>query len=414
MHAPLDFVARGSVRRDAPLPPGEPLLRGVEAWLVRHHPALLVSRSHHAGRDDAAVLVVQLHPIDRGLRITAWPRGRVEASALTYPVGPGFRVFVGRLMRRIGRALGIQWSTPPGISPTSASEAAQTSLAAEARSVIDQLAAGVTAPLLLLPPTHRFDHDGLVATPLGPRDMQWLAGAAVGALRLDDAFAWPTPGLSPRAAKGRALTLLWTEVRWRPPEDAFEEHVFAEVDRLLTEAHTGEPNLDLPWAEWAEVQTLAGLRTELSEVVFHRCGTSTSWPPVGYRRRPVQVGLPEDWWVTVPGAFAERWEGDGTWVGWQKGRRLIARVHGEHSRPPTRPEMPDMVFREPQREGVAWLHTPRSGERGLRFSGVMSDGRTAVGLEADYQPGDRGWVERAWRSLVVANASPGSAALELR
>ena len=414
MDAHHDLVVRGTVRPDAPLPPGERFVRALEAWLLRQVGDLILSRARFPSPQGGWRLVVQLHPIDRGLHVAVSPLGRVEVKSLTYPLGPGFRVFLGRLLRQMGRALAVQWDQTPGANPTDATEEARAQLAEDARRAIDALSSASAEPLMLLPPSPRFEHDELVATPLGPRDMVWLASAAVGSLRLEDAFAWPVPGLGPQVSRGRALTLMWTEVRWRPPQDDYEQTIFATVDRLLAEAYTADATLDLPWAEWAEVQSLAGIQTELTEEVLRRCGTSTSWPPIGYRRRPVRNQLRHGWWVRLPGELAERWKADGTLIAWSPQRSVTLRTHGPDDQVSIPPGPPDLVSREPHRQGVAWTLPPAREGGAERFVAVMSDGRSTVHLDARHQPEDRAWVEHCWRSLEGDAPKPvGSTRLDV-
>lgn len=407
MDAHHDLVVRGTVRPDAPLPPGEDFVRALETWLLRELGDLVVSRSRFPGPRSGWTLVVQLHPIDRGVHLTTSPLGRMEAKALTQPLGPGFRVFLGRVLRRLGRAMGVQWDTAPGVNPTDAGDEARARLAEAARRTIDDLSSATAEPLLLLPPSPRFEHDELVATPLGPRGMVWLASAAVGSLRLEEAFAWPVPGLGPLVCRGRALTLMWTEVRWRPPQDGYERTVFATVDRLLGQACVGDPTLDLPWAEWAEIQTLADIQTELTAEILRRCGTSTSWPPIGYRRRPVRIHLRHGWWVRLPGELAEQWKADGTLIAWAPHRKITVRVHGPDDDVSIPPGNPDLLSREPHRQGVAWTSPPQGAGGLARFVAVMSDGCSTVHIDAQHAPDDRTWIEHTWRSLE-GTASPAS------
>lgn len=387
-------------------------MRALETWLLRQAGTLVVSRARFAGPQGSWSLVVQLHPIDRGLHVNVSPLGRVEAKALTHPLGPGFRVFLGRLLRQMGRALSVQWDQTPGANPTAAADTARTQLAEDARRAIDALSSDTAEPLLLLPPSPRFEHDALVATPLGPRDMVWLASAAVGSLPLEDAFAWPVPGLGPKVCRGRALALMWTEVRWRPPQDDYEQAVFATADQLLSEAYTADPSLDLPWAEWAEVQSLAGIRTELTEEILRRCGTSTSWPPIGYRRRPVRNQLRHGWWIRLPGDLAERWKADGTLIAWSPRRSVVVRVLGPDDDVSIPPGAPDRVSREPHRQGVAWTLPPDAQGSSAQFVAVMSNGKSTVHLDARHQPDDRDWIERSWRSLECGTP-PAAASVRL-
>jgi hypothetical protein len=378
------------------------LLDSAMQWIGRKHGDLVESSHRGVARSGASALNVRLFPNAPALRLRATDDGTVSARSVVTSVGPGFSVFVARLLRQTAAALGITWVHPPSINPQRASELAQMNLMVAARTIVDHLSDDTRFPLLLLPDAHRYRHNGLVATPLGPRGMKWLAGAAVGALPLEAAFPWAHPGQRARAARGRALASMWTQVRWREPIDDAEQSLVMRIDSLLASAHEGEPLLDLPWAEWADIQDLAGITTEHSPTIYARAGRSTSWPPIGYRRKPVDVRLSSDWWIQVPGSLAETASGD-RWIGVESGRRITVRVHTDPSTyvQPTLPRAArPLHHRTAHTHGRAWMQ-PNAPERpGHDLCGTMQSGDSVVSIRAQIRsPRDRSWAETAWRSL---------------
>ena len=387
------------------------LVAAVSAWLAAHHGHAVEATAARPTADGGATLELHLHPNDPGVRFAVDAAGHVRVNATTFYVGPGFRVFLGRLLRRLGADLGIEWQEAPPINPRAASEAAQLRLIEEAREVVDQLADEDRFPALLMSDTHRYLHNGLVATPVGPRDMKWLSAAAVGALSLDDAFVWARPGRGPRALRGRALSLMWTQVRWRRPQDEREQGVLERVDGLLDAAFSGEPNLSLPWAEWAEVQSLAGIETVLSDEVRRRASQSTSWPPVGYRRRAVEVRLRAGWWTRIPGSMAERWREPGVWEAWEPGRRLVLRLDTAAEAVPPLPlpageRSEGLTHRSALGDGRAHVTASPTPAGVWRLIGHMQFRGSQVRVEADFeQARDRSWAEAAWRGLRCDGAT---------
>ena len=381
------------------------VLDAVERWFRVRHGLQLSQLTREAAANGAERLTFKLHPNGCGVCFQVSPDLQVRVEAHTHSVGPGFTVYLGRSLRRLGVELSLVWDEAPLIDPRAASERAQQRLLEDDRRVVDQLAVDERFPHLLLPGCHRFQHNSLVATPLGPRGMAWLAGAAVGSLRLDEAFPWATPGLGPRVSLGRALTLMWTQVRWREPQDEAERALLIEVDRLLAEAHDGEPNLDLPWSEWADLQSLGDLRTEHSEVVHRRGETSTSWPPIGYRRRPVDVRQPQGWWLRLPGSMAEGWSADGSYSAWEGPRRLDLRVV-EGDAPQLAagisagPAGTQLVHRGDGVAGTAQLLDAHPSDGGFRLVGRVTGPASTALITASFQAAaDRYWAESAWRSL---------------
>jgi hypothetical protein len=376
----------------------------VVAWFQSEHRALLTaSRTAVDGRGAAAARL-HLHPVDPGVRVHVAADGLVTVRADVSPVGPGFHVFLSKALGALGRDVDVTWADLPRVGPRDASEHAQERLMGAARAALDRLADAPGGSLsMMLPPQERFDHDGLVATPLGPRDMLWLAKAATGGHVVRDVFPWPEPGFGPRYARGRALCLMWVFVRWRQPRGDAERQTLEAVDRLLLDAWSGEPNQDLPWSEWAEVRQLLGIEDEHSPEIARKAAEAQGWPPVGYRRRPVSVRLPAGWWVTVPGALATHWEDRATWRAEDADRSVRVSVmsgmqRAAHPLPQRAMNANQLVHRDDVVEGAAAFERDGPDVRVLR--GRMRSQEGEVRLEARVPGGrERGWAEDVFRSL---------------
>ena len=128
----------------------------------------------------------------------------------------------------------------------------------------------------LLPGT-RFEHDGAVLTPLGPRDDAWLERAVTAPKAAIDILPWWFDITDARYQLARALVILWTEIRWRAPIDDVELRAMDEALALLRNAIRADGSLAYPWREWAEL-------------VAHRGSHDPAGPcvPVGRRGRPGQ------------------------------------------------------------------------------------------------------------------------------
>jgi hypothetical protein len=154
---------------------------------------------------------------------------------------------------------------------------------------------------LCLPTSPQFAVEQPVWTPLGPRDLEWLQRTAQAGGSGTDFFAWWTPAFDAEYYLRRALTLMWVEVRWRPPVNDSEEAVLGDVVRCLLRAYELDPSQQYPWAEWKQILDLVDAGGSETELVKSQSPTE---PTIGYRRRNVTVTLPGGWTINVPGSFS--------------------------------------------------------------------------------------------------------------
>ncbi len=325
---------RGLIPR---LPAPDLLLSDAAAWIAAEY-AGTVRSSRVDSSASGAELVLDVHPAAEPVSITVDTEGRAIASADTSSVGPGYHTFVGRLLERLEEGHRIDWSREPAPRPVGASPAwvgARTPLAERAsveRAHVTLLARTVARALELrrrgsagfhvgTRPGTQFAFEGAIATPLGPRDDRWLEQAVADPRVAIDIRPWWTDATDPRYQLHRALVLLWTEVRWRPPADEAERATVDEALGLLRRAMPADPTLPYPWREWAELIELRGVDDPIAERVAARAGqVGATQAPVGYRRRPVTI-VHEGWLLQVPGSFGERRTAE-EWTGGERGRRV--------------------------------------------------------------------------------------------
>ena len=307
---------RGLIPR---MPPGDRLLAGVEQWLRAAYPDQVRAMVHDTSGEGQTILSVGLHPAAPALTMAATDSGRVTVTAETAAAGPGYHRFVGRMLERMADGAGIEW-------PSEDSER----FAFADRPVVERAYLGWLGPALTqardawrngarsqLGLSHgtRFTFDGVVATALGPRDEAWLAAAATDTRVAIDVAPWWADAPDAHYLLNRALTLMWLDVRWRPPAVDGEAALLEDVHRLLTKAYTTDPNLPYPWWAWREVATNGGFEDAMTRQIAARA-TSTPPPavPIGYRRRPVRI-THEGWSLEIPGEFAERRTAEEWWGG---------------------------------------------------------------------------------------------------
>jgi hypothetical protein len=317
-------------------PPPKALLERVEHW-ARKNCGVAPHDYHSAAgkdRDGKPTLLLRFHPAGGQLEVTALGKGQMCASAKTSPVGPGYHAYLCDLLKRLGAALHVAWEPDEEAGEATRFFFTGDRAALEleflrwlkecAQIAHDNVRAG-GGWYLSMPIGHQYECHGQAVTPMGYRDAAWLAAVAKDPSAGTDVFPWWNEGRGPEYDLNRALHLMWTEVRWRKPINSDEARLYELVLALLQDAHADAPNLDYPWREWREmdryVEGVLGdeetLSRDLRNDIARRATAVKKKLLIGYRRHPVRVDLPEAWWLTVPGSFAEGWEDGGrTWSAW--------------------------------------------------------------------------------------------------
>ncbi|MBX7190973.1 MAG: hypothetical protein K1X94_02890 [Sandaracinaceae bacterium] len=273
-------------------------------------------------RPEPRTLAIAIHPAAGPVEITHRDR-ELALEAQTGSAGPGYHAFVCTLADAIAASLALTWkaSLDPALyfahrDPSSLERAALDDLARTVRDVLALADKGASGFALALPEGLEVAHDGLLATPLGPRDRAWLERVAREPQHGRDVFAWPSPARDAQHFLGIALSLAWLEVRWRKPMDERERAVIERVVTSLERAHGLDASLEYPWGAWAECFALLGeesLRATRAQLKADEARERRKVRP-GYRRQAVRVALSGGWSIAIPGELAERWDERGTWV----------------------------------------------------------------------------------------------------
>ena len=210
-------------------------------------------------------LAIGLHPAATPVVVSVDADGEVGVRAAFAPVGPGYHTFVGRLVQRLGAEQGLAWAEAPAddgpAALTDPARAADRPLRSTPTDVARQRAdhardarrRGAGTVHLGTPAGIRYRGRGRSrrasarATTRG-----WRQPSATLRLAID-VTPWWADATDARYLLNRALCLMWTEVRWRPPADDDERHVHEEVLRLLARAFPLDPSLDYPWRAWHEL-----------------------------------------------------------------------------------------------------------------------------------------------------------------
>jgi hypothetical protein len=232
---------------------------------------------------------VDLHPFAPPLTIEVAPDGDLWIRGEAGTVGPGYCDEVVARLSPVVEELDYAWDEAP-----SAGASMLVWLA-------EELAAGATR--IGMPEGRVFLVDAPVQTAMGPRDAAWRDAVIADPRNGADAFAWRDRGPG-HLERSRAMLAMWHEVPWREPVDKAERALMARVDADLCAARNADPELALPYAEWAELVAHLGDDARAGELEGHATGPAV----IGYRRFDLDIDLGGGWSIALPGSFVGRWD----------------------------------------------------------------------------------------------------------
>jgi hypothetical protein len=421
------------------LPSGERLIADVEAWLNAEYPDAVRSIRTATDADGGALLTVDLHPAAPPVVLGANDAGQVTAAAETAGVGPGYHTFACRVLERLGEEIEIDWTsaahtegadaindddragghvfvtTDPSTATRAEVETVQlAALRATLTSALEDRRRGATGLHFGTPAGVRYSVDGAIATALGPLDDAWLGQAVRDPRVAIEIWPWWLDATNARYLLNRALCLLWTEVRWRPPAIEEEMAVADEALGLLRRAYPLESSLPFPWRAWQDLMFLRGAEDPMARLVAERAASSKAEAePIGYRRKPVTI-IHEGWALVVPGSFAERRTSE-EWFGGETGRRIT--LAGVETGRDGRPMSAEAFLAEVAGHlgSEVMTHAGPAGLTGRARLDVDSSSGVQVGVLDGYSaitgrgaairiefddPDDWQWAIDMWRSLL--------------
>jgi hypothetical protein len=372
----------------------------------------------HADPELIQPVLVKLHPAAEELYLYV-ERGSVKAEAKTSTVGPGYHAWLCDLLRALGDDVGLRWA-PPGDEEfdetgyfhsrdrRALEEEMLAWLGGLAKAVRRDIADHAPESVLTvnLPIGTSFESSLPVVTPVGPRDLAWFDRVAADARQGIDLFPWWEPGPGAEMLLGRAVTQMWTDVRWREPITDAETDLLDDVLSDLGEAHGIDPGRNYPWREWLELARAHGIEDELPPEVAQNAKTATG-PLIGYRRQNV-THQHSSWSLRAPGSFAEEWD-DGTHILWE-GTRTIRMTTFRVEGPPNpnldldsdgKPSGERFERNEGELRGVAWLtREVDDGEPYWMLNATLQKpGGLAIVTTCFHDEADKEWALGVWRSV---------------
>ncbi len=255
----------------------------------------------------------KLHPAAEEVEIRLEDSGLLTASANTSTVGPGYHIHICKLLKDLGEEFDLRWCEPDddhfddtGFFHDGDEDRVYDEMRAWLKGLtelcLEEDKKGSSKQAIALSIDVQFHTQAFALTPLGPRDHSWFERTAMDPGEGRDFFAWWNPGLDGEYFLGRALALMWTDIRWRAPMNEAERNNLQFASDSLRKAFALDPTLDYPWAEWTELLDFLGDRTDIYNIVKREASHRGS--SIGYRREAVTVELPGRWWITLPGSFS--------------------------------------------------------------------------------------------------------------
>jgi hypothetical protein len=300
----------------APVPDPDFLLQQIADW-VKEKCSDVLPQTRQGFVDTYPTLFCRFHPAAEEVEFSLIDLEHLTSSANTSTVGPGYHIYLCSLLQAWARDFQATWLRLDDHSSDYFDEA-EYFFAGDERLVFEQMTAWLQAlagtffeetlqpddrGIALCMPMHvQYETDEPAITPLGPRDREWLYKTSQDGSKGKDFFAWWKPGLNAEYFLGRALSLMWTEVRWRKPVNDSERALLAEVSNSFEIAQKLDPELEFPWAEWAEIREYLGAGDREIEGMRSRAQRG---PSIGYRRGNVTVSLPGGWRIRLPGSFSD-------------------------------------------------------------------------------------------------------------
>jgi hypothetical protein len=306
-------------------------LERIDSWFVQHASDDLISHFIKPRFDEIRTLHVVLHPAEEPVEVF-WESGdKLRFSARTSSAGPGYHVFLVDLLKQLATSLRLQWQaeTDPE-EPGDETDYFESGGVADVMRSMDEWLQAVLRRLhelgggcqyLSMPLSPVVAELGSILTQVGPRDRAWAAGGAKKPSLAHDFWPWPEVGKTGRYWLGKALVEMWMNVRWREPVSEAETRLAEKVCSWLDFAYELDPNLPMPWREWAELLDDHDLQSKY-EGHIRPAATTVSGPLIGYRRHDLGEELAGGWRVQIPGSLYSEYDNDGTWHAWDASRGI--------------------------------------------------------------------------------------------
>ncbi|HKQ71081.1 MAG TPA: hypothetical protein VJT73_17160 [Polyangiaceae bacterium] len=402
-------------------PPPDIIIDRLVHWAARRLPDTLVTRGTDG--DDRPTLFVDVHPAAENVELVAVARGRLVASANTSTVGPGYHSYVVGLLDSLAADLGVAWELTRedgdyGDETSYFERRDFAELQREMLAWLHEVAKQLekldgTSFDIAMPTSHRFEQPAFARTPLGPRDRAWFEAVARTPEDGIDFFSWWNEGVTADHHLSVALSLMWSQIRWRAPNNDAEQKCVDRVVAALGRAFQLDARGPYPFREWAELVNWTEHAEPPRQWLQSRASEQDAGAPlIGYRRHPVRVALTAGWSLRLPGSFSEEWDENGTLCAWEGTRTIwFTSFQFDDSQEPPSERPPSSEVREAgehfhRSDGALSSHAVlvRIKENGqssfsLKTTTTLPSRRAICTICFDDEC-DRDWALETWKSLT--------------
>jgi hypothetical protein len=349
-------------------------------------------------------LRLELHPAVAPVTLCSAGDGELLVRAPAAALGPGYVRYVVALLDEILDEIDYVWHADASFAGSRDAAALEQQFLDWLQGQLRAVRHGGASRQLAMPQRPRYDVEAALLTPTGPRSLQWCeAVLADGAAGRDFWLLWE-PATAATLAQARGLWLLWMEVPWRLPMGDLEQGLLEQAHRELGAALRLGPELELPWAEWAELVDYLDLDDEVTPTVRER-GLALD-PAIGYRRYPAFFDLTADWSVRLTPNFADSWQHEGSSMVATDGDRSIRCSCAEADEDdPARilakiPMRGEVVARLEEGSYQGRVEGKDDDVNGVRIlTAIMTTARSAAVITMVLRHGDDEWGIETWRTL---------------
>ena len=405
------------------------ILNKINDWAHKFWEGILLGSHFYKTSQNQYSLKLFVHVAAEPIDIVVIKRGKIMLMAKTSNLGPGYHIFLCKQLRKMAADLKITWRAPSGeqhnsdntgyffnSQPAHVEEAMLNWLQNVMQNAKSAVEAGAENLLISMSTEHAYKLSSPIATPLGPRSMEWIEAVIEDPRAGLDIFPWRSEDIDAGFMLQRSLCEMWTEVHWRKPFDKEEEKILKRIASSLDAAYQTDPSLEYPWREWLEIAEYLGLADQVPHVrakAISVLGNSR----IGYRRQDVTANVRAGWSVIIPGEFAEEWENERTWMAGDYTRTLrftpfafpegtdkskmnevaVKMNPADHSYP----EQEKMKFSSQRIDSNAVIYPAKEEERSLWRLEAICTSDSGIALLSicfdDYK--DRQWVIQTWHSV---------------
>jgi hypothetical protein len=352
----------------------------------------------------------QVHPGIEDLQVQIASDSRVLLRFTSTPAGPGYHLFAVTLIDKLTKEFEIKWNNPEqgdattyliSRDETALHQAFRDWLQGLAKYVLEHPQSGCVS--MSLPHGIRVEAEDYYATPLGPRDEEWIKEiVASPGDHVLDFFSWWYGPQDAMYYQGVALLLGWNFVAWREPHTSKETQVMTGFVVACRQAHALDENIELPREAWGDALGFLGEEEDPATEKPDLIGL------LGYRRGLLHFPIAGGWSICLPGDFCQEIDGQSVWRGWNHDHEVKIQVIPLKKEAAIEEVLPRLSHNSPGERFTAESADARmravgdlfKGENDrLLFEAEYACGDSVLSLAADVPQGQDDWIRGVWESV---------------